>query len=184
MEFPAPVPPTAAQDAANALSYAPGLMNMFVQLQQGVPLAANFQLPAQMTRGVWTPAEDDLLRAAVTHLGSKKWTDVARFVPTRTGKQCRERWFNWLCPEIRHEPFAPWEDEIIIAKQKEVGNRWSVIAKQLPGRSTNAIKNRWHSGLKARHGPVPQIRMGIDFRHAIEGGVGDYRDVGPHVGDY
>jgi hypothetical protein len=158
-------------------------MNLILQLQQGLPVTGPFALPPHMARGIWAPGEDDMLRAAVTHLGSKKWTDVARFVTTRTAKQCRERWFNWLCREIRHEPFAPWEDDVIVAKQKEIGNRWSLVAKLLPGRSTNAIKSRWHSGLKARHEPMPQVRMGIDFGQAIDGAIGDYRDVGPHVSD-
>ncbi|OHT07562.1 Myb-like DNA-binding domain containing protein [Tritrichomonas foetus] len=99
-------------------------------------------------RGSWSQQEDDLLKNAISQLGTKKWSDIARFVPTRTSKQCRERWFNRLSPQLKHGPFEEWEDKIIIEKQKEVGNRWSVIAQSLPGRSSGAVKNRWHSGLK------------------------------------
>jgi hypothetical protein len=136
----------------------PELMTLIMQLQQSGHLRGESQpaCPAS-ARGPWTQAEDTLLTQAVRQLGPKRWTDVARFVPSRTSKQCRERWFNRLCPEIKHEPFESWEDQIIIDQQKALGNRWSAIARQLPGRSTNAIKNRWYSGLKAEHEPSARL---------------------------
>lgn len=112
--------------------------------------------PDQTVRGSWTQQEDDQLRKAVEQLGARKWKDIARFVPTRTPKQCRERWHNRLNPEIKHEAFEPWEDEVILNKQKIIGNKWSLIAKELKGRSPSAIKNRWYSGLKSQH---PQAHM-------------------------
>jgi hypothetical protein len=110
-------------------------------------------------------------------------------VPTRTAKQCRERWFNRLCPEIKHEPFAAWEDTFIVEKQKELGNRWSVIARMLPGRSTNAVKNRWYSGLKATHdgagrgvGELGQPLYGEPL-HQMPFATHEYRDPGPSGND-
>lgn len=115
-------------------------------------MAKSGSQPNEFTaRGSWTQQEDEQLIAAVQQLGPKKWKDIAKFVPTRTSKQCRERWHHRLDPSIKHEPFEPWEDKLIIEKQREIGNRWSVIAHQLPGRSASAIKNRWYSGLKSQH---------------------------------
>lgn len=103
------------------------------------------------SRGSWTAEEDNQLKNAISQLGTKKWHEIAKFVPTRTSKQCRERWLNCLDPNIKKGGFAPWEDNIIIEKQKEIGNHWSKIAKFLPGRSSGSIKNRWYSGLRSYH---------------------------------
>ena len=122
----------------------------------------NGSQPNEFTaRGSWTQQEDEQLIAAVNQLGPKKWIDIAKFVPTRTSKQCRERWHHRLDPNIKHEPFEPWEDQLIIEKQQEIGNRWSVIAHQLPGRSPSAIKNRWYSGLRSHHPTHAQMDLSL-----------------------
>ena len=131
------------------------LINLILQIQSN-PLDKPSE---QMNRGCWTQQEDDQLMSAVEQLGSKKWTDIARFVPSRTSKQCRERWFNRLRPDLKHEPFEPWEDHLIIQKQKEIGNRWAMIAKELPGRSTNSIKNRWYSALRTQSDVSAQLSI-------------------------
>lgn len=98
----------------------------------------------------WTEKEDALLTAAVEAFKGQdvRWEVVAKGVPTRNMKQCRERWEFHLNPGINKGPFEKWEDELIIAQQHALGNRWTVIAEKLPGRTSSAVKNRWYTVLK------------------------------------
>jgi hypothetical protein len=125
----------------------PDLLSMLWHQQAEVPQSVDGSI-----RGSWSQHEDDLLTQAVARIGASKWIDIARFIPTRTPKQCRERWHNRLAPTLRREPFEAWEDQIIIDKQKMLGNRWTLIAQSLVGRSPGAIKNRWYAGLKGGRG--------------------------------
>lgn len=98
----------------------------------------------------WTEKEDTLLMEAVYKLGTKSWKAIAECVPERTGKQCRERWLGQLNPIMSKEKWSAEEDLKLINAQKMNGNRWSIIASYIPGRSAISIKNRWSWLL--RHG--------------------------------
>lgn len=62
----------------------------------------------------------------------------------RSGKQCRERYINQLDPLIKKTMWTYEEDAIIIRLHNQYGKKWSKFMDQLPGRSDNAIKNRYH----------------------------------------
>ena len=135
------------------------LQQLQLMTQYGAIDPAQYQALNMNSRGAWTQQEDEQLINAVHQLGAKKWTDIAKFVPTRTSKQCRERWHHRLDPELKREPFEAWEDQVIIEKQAEIGNRWALIAHQLPGRSASAVKNRWYSGLRSHHPTHAQMDL-------------------------
>ncbi|KAL8274617.1 hypothetical protein Esti_001446 [Eimeria stiedai] len=110
---------------------------------------SRFPWRAGASSPVWLPEEDAVL-AELVNIWGYKWSTIACAVNERcrlrrSGKQCRERWFNHVNPEVRRGGWTIDEDIYILRKQAVVGNRWAAIAKRLEGRTENAVKNRFIS---------------------------------------
>ncbi len=107
-------------------------------------------------RCIWTEKEDAMLKELALKYKGKKWRQVAEEVSAcvghskkrKTPKQCRERWHSHLCPFINTSSWSEEEEQKLFDSHKVVGNKWSVIAENLPGRTDNAIKNYFFCKLR------------------------------------
>jgi hypothetical protein len=97
----------------------------------------------QASKAKFDAAEDKLLFDAVRRLGTTNWRRIARLLPGRNARQCRERWNNYLSPELVNGEWSRAEEETLWNKYVEVGPHWVAIAKLFPGRSKNSVRNRF-----------------------------------------
>ncbi|KAJ6820271.1 transcription factor WER-like [Iris pallida] len=99
-------------------------------------------------RGPWTAKEDTLLTDFIQTHGEGNWKSLPKRAGLlRCGKSCRLRWMNYLRPDIKRGDINQDEEDLIIRLHSLLGNRWSLIAGRLPGRTDNEIKNYWNSHL-------------------------------------
>ncbi|EOY10752.1 Myb domain protein 113, putative [Theobroma cacao] len=99
----------------------------------------------------WTEEEDHLLKKCIEQYGEGKWHRVPLLAGlNRCRKSCRLRWLNYLRPNIKRGSFAKEEVQLIIKLHRLLGNRWSLIAGRLPGRTANDVKNYWNCHLSKK----------------------------------
>jgi hypothetical protein len=99
----------------------------------------NKVLKPGLKKGAWTDEEDQIVHdlVQVHGVGKIKWSQVAEKLPGRIGKQCRERWFNHLDKQINKTEWDHEENIKLYECQVQHGNKWSAIAKMMPGRTEN-----------------------------------------------
>ncbi|KAG9321745.1 hypothetical protein KVV02_006745 [Mortierella alpina] len=122
----------------------------------------------RQVKGPWTEEEDRKLSELVDEYGPEKWVFIASKIGSRTGKQCRERWHNHLDPQINKTPFTPEEDMRILELYNQMGSKWAEMAKHMPGRPDNAIKNHFNTTIqrKKRRMSMPSMMIQEHAFHA------------------
>ncbi|KAJ4978391.1 hypothetical protein NE237_009171 [Protea cynaroides] len=102
-------------------------------------------------KGPWTEQEDLQLMRFVCVFGDHRWDFIAKFSGlNRTGKSCRLRWVNYLHPGLKRGRMTPQEECLVLELHSKWGNRWSRIARRLPGRTDNEIKNYWRTHMRKK----------------------------------
>ncbi|KAL8160171.1 hypothetical protein V2J09_001708 [Rumex salicifolius] len=158
-------------------------------------------------RGQWTPEEDNKLSSYIAQHGTRNWRLIPKNAALccanvkglqRCGKSCRLRWTNYLRPDLKHGQFTDAEEQTIVKLHSVVGNRWSLIAAQLPGRTDNDVKNYWNTKLKKKlsgmgidpvtHKPFSHLMAEIattlappHVTHLAEAALGCFKDEMLHV---
>ena len=99
---------------------------------------------ASMVRKKFTNEEDEKLRKLVKEYGAKKWDQIAQMMPGRTGRQCRDRYRNYLIPGFFNGQWSQEEDKLLHEKFNQMGPQWARMMQFFPGRSANSLKNRWN----------------------------------------
>nr|WJZ68982.1 MYBSG6-4 [Gorteria diffusa] len=151
----------------------------------------------QLRKGAWTAEEDKLLKNCIEKYGEGKW----HLVPGKAGlnrcrKSCRLRWLNYLRPNIKRGDFGEDEVDLILRLHKLLGNRWSLIAGRIPGRTANDVKNYWNTHLRSRpkqqkvkpkdDGPSQDTTVTIikpqphTFSKTLSWFMGDNQNIAPH----
>ncbi|XP_060174313.1 transcription factor MYB48-like [Lycium barbarum] len=105
----------------------------------------------EMRKGPWTEQEDLQLAFYVNLFGDRRWDFLAKVSGLRrTGKSCRLRWVNYLHPGLKRGKMIPQEERLILELHSKWGNRWSRIAREVPGRTDNEIKNYWRTHVRKK----------------------------------
>ncbi|KAK4741624.1 hypothetical protein SAY87_025212 [Trapa incisa] len=113
-----------------------------------------------LKRGRWTEEEDEILTKYILANGEGSWRSLPKNAGLlRCGKSCRLRWVNYLRTDVKRGNISSEEESIIINLHATLGNRWSVIASKLPGRTDNEIKNYWNSHLRRRVDSVRKVAV-------------------------
>lgn len=98
----------------------------------------------------WYHDEDTQLLALIAQFGPRNWSKIASHFPNRQGKQCRERWHNHLNPHINKNKWTSREERVLLQAYLRYSSKWAIIARFLPGRTDNCIKNHYNSTIKRK----------------------------------
>lgn len=103
-----------------------------------------FSMPRKShPRVIFSKEEDEKLKKLVDKHGTNNWILIAKHMPKRNSRQVRERWFNYLRPDLNNTPWTKEEEELLLKKYAEIGNKWRLIATFFENRTDINIKSKF-----------------------------------------
>ena len=125
----------------------------FLQKKRSEPEVSEITIPIRLSTtkkiklGPWNKDEDNILLKWVKDNGPHHWGECAQILKERTGKQCRERWRNCLVNGIKKGEWTP-EENLLVLKLYEKFKSYKKMIPAFPGRTENALKNRFFIQLR------------------------------------
>lgn len=97
--------------------------------------------------------EDEILQSICTGVPELSWSSISkRFKEvsgvSRSAKQCRDRWANYIMNKINVEPWKPEEIQKVFNYHKFYGNHWNLISAELKSRTETQVKNLFYSTIR------------------------------------
>uniref|UniRef100_M8CZ70 Transcription factor MYB86 n=1 Tax=Aegilops tauschii TaxID=37682 RepID=M8CZ70_AEGTA len=130
----------------------------------------------RLKRGLWSPEEDEKLMNHIAKYGNGCWSSVPKIAGLeRCGKSCRLRWINYLRPDLKRGAFSQEEEDLIIHLHSILGNKWSQIAAQLPGRTDNEDGNAAGAGADHYGAALDELKWSD---YVFDGGYPQYHQQG------
>ncbi|KAF8995775.1 Homeodomain-like protein, partial [Cyathus striatus] len=76
------------------------------------------------------------------------WQEIAKYVPGRSNKDCRKRWYNKMAsPQATRGTWSPEEDNLLIRAVGMFGTNWSSVAAMVGTRKNCQCARRWYDAL-------------------------------------
>ena len=126
-------------------------------------MESNIKKPSSNSVGNWIPSEDEVILKYVFYKGKSNdnmmWGNLQESLNGRSGKSCRERWFNHFDPKIKRTDWSQEEQWVLFILRNQQNEKWSLISKKLMGRTDNAVKNYWNSRLRKR---IESMQRAVD----------------------
>ena len=128
-----------------------------------------FGRKSNRTNRKFKPEEDAKLRSLVSKYGEMAWNEIANEMEGRNVRQCHDRWFYYLTPQLNNTPWTKEEDKRLIKLAKEYKGKWVAISKHFNRRTDTQIKNRWNILKKTMKLP--------EFRRKKKNTTKEYKDL-------
>ncbi|KAL4981873.1 hypothetical protein BDW68DRAFT_192616 [Aspergillus falconensis] len=95
----------------------------------------------------WTAEEDVILKREVRRVQAEgdniSWHEIAAFLPGRTNKDCRKRWYGTAGAKVKKGPWTEAEDARLRKAIERHGTKWAVVASVVGTRLPDQCSKRW-----------------------------------------